>query len=158
MPLLFFQCILTLVLLVIRDVYVLINYVSFVEAFFTLLSVSGLLWMRRTKPNLPRPIKVNLCLPIVFFIICTFLVTFPCYVSPYEVGVGLAFIVAGIPVYFVTIYWENKPMWLVKASNTFNLMCAKMFMCIPEDGKDYWSKAANRPWLMCSFFNQLWKK
>lgn len=124
-------------LLVIEDVYVLINYVSFVEALFTLLSVSGLLWMRRTMPDLPRPIKVNICLPIIFFIICTFLVTFPCYVSPFEVGVGLAFIALGVPVYLVTIYWTDKPRWLVNASNSFNLACAKFFMCVPEDSKEY---------------------
>ncbi|XP_077296852.1 L-type amino acid transporter minidiscs [Arctopsyche grandis] len=136
-PSLLFMCIITLSLLVIQDVYVLINYVSFVEALFTLMSVTGLLWMRRTKPNLHRPIKVNICLPIIFFIICTFLVTFPFYVSPFEVGVGLAFITLGIPVYLVTIYWTNKPHWLINASNSFNLGCAKLFMCVPEDSKAF---------------------
>ena len=53
------QCIITLVLLVIKDVYVLINYVSFVESFFTLVSVTGLLYMRYSKPDLHRPIKVR---------------------------------------------------------------------------------------------------
>lgn len=46
-------------LLIIEDVYVLINYVSFVEAVFTTLSVSGLLWLRYKKPDLERPIKVS---------------------------------------------------------------------------------------------------
>jgi amino acid transporter len=52
------QCIITLVLLIIKDVYVLINYLSFVEALFTTLSVSGLLWLRYKRPNAERPIKV----------------------------------------------------------------------------------------------------
>jgi len=38
---------------------VLINYVSFVEALFTTLSVTGLLWLRYKKPDLHRPIKVS---------------------------------------------------------------------------------------------------
>jgi len=38
---------------------VLINYLSFVEALFTTLSVSGLLWLRYKRPNAERPIKVN---------------------------------------------------------------------------------------------------
>lgn len=136
-PSLIFMCIITLVLLVIQDVYVLINYVSFVEAVFTTISVTGLLWMRYKKPDLHRPIKVSLILPIVFFIICAFLVTFPCYVSPWEVGVGLAFILSGIPVYMITIAWENKPYWLKKASFELNNLCAKLFVCMVEnDRKD----------------------
>ncbi|KAK3921848.1 Large neutral amino acids transporter small subunit 2 [Frankliniella fusca] len=132
-PSLVFLCIITLVLLVIKDVYVLINYVSFVESFFTLVSVSGLLYMRHSKPDLHRPIKVSIVLPLIFFVICTFLVTFPCYVSPVEVGVGIAIILAGIPVYFVFIYWKNKPDWLTKSSHAFNLMCARLFECVLED-------------------------
>ncbi|XP_052132871.1 large neutral amino acids transporter small subunit 2 [Frankliniella occidentalis] len=132
-PSLVFLCIITLVLLVIKDVYVLINYVSFVESFFTLVSVSGLLYMRRSKPDLHRPIKVSIVLPLIFFVICTFLVTCPFYVSPVEVGVGIAIILAGIPVYFVFIYWKNKPDWLTKSSHAFNLMCARLFECVLED-------------------------
>lgn len=128
-----FQCIVTLILLFIEDVYVLINYTTFVEALFTLISVSGLLWMRYKLPDQKRPIKVNIVLPIVFFIICAFLVTFPCYVSPWEVGVGLVFIISGIPVYMLLIAWEHKPKWIIHASDQFNNLCAKLFVCMLED-------------------------
>ncbi|KAL6266272.1 hypothetical protein P5V15_003132 [Pogonomyrmex californicus] len=124
-------CIITLILLIIEDVYVLINYVSFVEALFTTLSVSGLLWLRYKKPDLQRPIKVSIILPIIFFIICAFLVTFPCYVSPWEVGIGIIIILSGIPVYCIFIDWKTKPDWLVNASHKFNVICAKLFMCVP---------------------------
>ncbi|XP_069698385.1 Y+L amino acid transporter 2 [Periplaneta americana] len=134
-PSLVFLCFITLVLLIIKDVYVLINYLSFVEALFTTLSVSGLLWLRYKKPHAVRPIKVNIIFPIIFFIICVFLVTLPFYVSPWEVGIGLILIVSGIPMYLIFIYWKNKPLWLVRTSDNFNLACAKMFMCVLEDGK-----------------------
>ncbi|KAJ8954367.1 hypothetical protein NQ318_011040 [Aromia moschata] len=136
-PSLVFMCIITLALVIIEDVYVLINYVSFVEALFIMISVTGLLYMRRAKPDYHRPIKVNLLLPILFFIICAFLVTFPCYVSPVEVGVGLAFILCGIPVYMVTIGWKNKPDWLRAASRDFNNGCAKLFMCVPAEDEKF---------------------
>lgn len=128
-----FQCSITMVLVMIEDVYVLINYVSFVEALFITISVLGLLWLRRKRPDMKRPIKVNIMLPIIFLIICLFLVTFPCYVSPVEVGIGLGFIILGIPVYFVTIAWKNKPMWLRRCFYNFNMTCAKLFECVPED-------------------------
>lgn len=132
----FFQCIITLILLLIKDVYVLINYVSFVEALFITLSVVGLLWMRHKRPELERPIKVNISLPIIFFLICAFLVTFPCYVSPWEVGIGLGFIIAGIPVYLITIAWQTKPQWLNKFFHSFNICCAKLFVCVPEENHE----------------------
>ncbi|XP_066597360.1 Y+L amino acid transporter 2 [Prorops nasuta] len=136
MPSLIFLCIITLALLIIEDVYVLINYVSFVEALFTTLSVSGLLWLRYKRPDLQRPIKVPIILPIIFFIICAFLVTFPFCVSPWEVGVGLAFILSGIPVYGIFIHWPSKPKWLISASHKLNMLCAKVFMCVQEEKSD----------------------
>ncbi|XP_018347860.1 PREDICTED: large neutral amino acids transporter small subunit 2 [Trachymyrmex septentrionalis] len=126
-------CIITLILLIIEDVYVLINYVSFVEALFTTLSVSGLLWLRYKKPDLHRPIKVSIILPIIFFIICAFLVTLPCYVSPWEVGIGIIIILSGIPVYCIFIDEKTKPAWLINVSYNFNIACAKLFMCVQED-------------------------
>ncbi|XP_012275481.1 Y+L amino acid transporter 2 [Orussus abietinus] len=136
MPSLIFLCIITLALLVIDDVYALIDYVSFVEALFTTLSISGLLWLRYKKPDLHRPIKVPILLPITFFLICAFLVTLPCYVSPWEVGMGVIIILSGIPVYWILIYQKNKPQWFVHASHKFTMTCAKMFMCVEEDKSD----------------------
>jgi len=107
--------------------------------------------------------QVPMVLPIIFFIICAFLVTFPCYVSPWEVGVGIIIILFGIPVYWIFIYWQSKPAWLVNgsrksdfgnfelmprcavrmiyvmlsmcdfSSGNFNVMCARLFMCVEED-------------------------
>ncbi|XP_015519338.1 large neutral amino acids transporter small subunit 1 [Neodiprion pinetum] len=136
MPSLIFLCIITLVLLVIENVSSLITYVSFVEAVFTTLSVSGLLWLRHKCPDLHRPIKVYIALPIVFFMICVFLVVLPCYESPWEVGVGTVLILSGIPVYLIFIQWKRKPRWLVAASHELNMTCAKMFMCVHESKAD----------------------
>lgn len=58
-PSLIFLCLITLLLLFIDDVYSLINYVSFVEILFILVSISGLLYLRKTHPHLERPIKVR---------------------------------------------------------------------------------------------------
>ncbi|XP_022914389.1 large neutral amino acids transporter small subunit 1 [Onthophagus taurus] len=135
-PSLIFMCIITLALVVIEDVYVLINYVSFVEALFIMISVTGLLWMRRSRPNAERPIKVNIALPVIFFIICAFLVTFPCYVSLLEVGIASVFVLCGIPVFYVTIGWKSKPIWLQRCFDNFNKSCAKLFVCVPEETID----------------------
>jgi L-type amino acid transporter 8 len=49
----------SLVYLSSTDIYALINYASFVETAFITLSISGMLYMRYTHPDLKRPIKVR---------------------------------------------------------------------------------------------------
>ncbi|XP_014252552.1 Y+L amino acid transporter 2 isoform X2 [Cimex lectularius] len=133
-PSLIFLCIMSIVYLLIEDIYILINYVSFVEAVFTLMSICGLLWLRHKNPDAERPIKVSLVLPIVFFITCIFLVTLPFFVKPYEVGIGLIIILSGIPVYYIFI--DKRAPLLDKLGDMLTLICAKMFMCVLQDGKD----------------------
>ena len=52
------QCLLSLVMLVSKDVYVLINFSSFTETVFMALSVISLFVLRWTRPDMKRPIKV----------------------------------------------------------------------------------------------------
>lgn len=132
-PSLIFMCILTLLLLFSDDVYILITYVSYAEALFTLLSVAGLLWLRKTQPNAKRPIIVNLFIPCLYLVICGFLVIFSWYQSPQAVGIATAIIVVGIPVYYATIH---RPIgWLTSTSQSFNMLCAKLFVCVPNQEK-----------------------
>ncbi|XP_065352928.1 large neutral amino acids transporter small subunit 1 [Cloeon dipterum] len=135
-PSLIFLCLITLVLLLIDDVYVLINYLTFVESLFITMSIASLLWLRYKQPNAERPIKVHISLPIMFLFVCLFLVTMPVYERPWEVGVGLLIIATGIPVYFICIRWNNKPKWMVRASDGLNLLCAKSFKCVLEEKED----------------------
>ena len=53
-----FQCGLSLIYLCTSDIYVLINYSSFVESCFIMLSVMSLLYLRWKQPDMERPIKV----------------------------------------------------------------------------------------------------
>nr|CAD7425371.1 unnamed protein product [Timema monikensis] len=102
-PSLVFLNILSLAMLCTSDVYVLITYSSFVESFFIMLSVCGMLWLRYKRPNMNRPIKVSLWVPIVFIVVCMFLVFVPCYYVPYEVGMGVLITVTGIPAFFLGV-------------------------------------------------------
>ena len=53
--------------------------------------------------------QVNIFLPIVFFLISIFLVVLPFFSQPIETLIGLGIALSGIPVYFVTVNWKNKP-------------------------------------------------
>ncbi|XP_055641386.1 large neutral amino acids transporter small subunit 1 [Toxorhynchites rutilus septentrionalis] len=133
MPSLVFLCILSLLYLFISDVYVLITYSSIVESFFIMLSVSAVLYFRYTRPDINRPIRVQLWVPTLFVLICAFLIIVPCYVAPYEVGMGVLLTVAGIPVYYIGVVWKNKPKWFESALAGTTQFCQKMFMTAKEE-------------------------
>jgi len=142
-PSLVFLCILSLIMLVVSDVHVLITYCSIVESFFIMLTVSGVLWFRYKRPNMERPIKAPLWVPIVFVIICAFLVIVPVYVAPYEVGIGVLITIVGIPFYYVGVVWRNKPEGFTKFFANITITLQKIFLSAKEE-KDwnaiFWSK------------------
>ena len=93
-----------------NDIHTLITYCTVVESFFVMLSVSGLLYLRWKKPDIPRPIRVNLIVPIAFVLICIFLIILPCFEAPIEVGMGALITLSGVPVYYFGVVWQDKPM------------------------------------------------
>lgn len=58
--------------------------------------------------------------PIVFVIICIFLIILPCWESPYEVGMGTLITISGIPAYYLGVCWKNKPREFNKFMGTFH--------------------------------------
>lgn len=131
LPSLLILGILSCAMLCTTDVFVLINYTSFAEAAVVGLAVAGLLYMRYTKPDLPRPIKLNLIIPISFFLMCVFLVVMPFFNDAYEVMICLAMLLSGVPVYFVGVYWKNKPQWFARRWVTFTHATQKLLYCTP---------------------------
>lgn len=55
-----FQGALSLVMLLSDNIWVLINYMSFVQWLSVGASVLGMVYLRYKKPEMPRPIKVNI--------------------------------------------------------------------------------------------------
>uniref|UniRef100_A0A1B0CP74 Amino acid transporter n=5 Tax=Lutzomyia longipalpis TaxID=7200 RepID=A0A1B0CP74_LUTLO len=135
-PSLVFLCILSLIMLCISDVYVLITYCSIVESTFIMLSVGAVLYFRYKYPKRERPIKVSILTPIVFCLICAFLIVVPCYVAPYEVLMGILITITGIPFYYVGVVWRNKPVWLCNFITTTTHICQKLFMSATEEKED----------------------
>jgi len=132
-PALIFLGVLSLVYLCTSDMYVLINYASFVESSFILLSIASLLYLRWKHPELPRPIRVTIIIPIAFFCICGFLVFLPFYVEPMTIGMGLLITAIGVPVYFIGVYWQSKPKVVHDVMGYLNITSQKMFMAVKEE-------------------------
>jgi len=132
-PALIFLGMLSLLYLSTGDIYALIEYAAFVESMFILISIAGMLFLRWKRPEMTRPIKVNIIVPIVFLLICTFLVFMPFYVRPLTVGMGLAITGSGVPVYLIGVKWKNKPRWFLDTLNYITRQSQKTFIAMKEE-------------------------
>ncbi|XP_017328048.1 solute carrier family 7 member 8a [Ictalurus punctatus] len=114
-PALLFTCISTLLMLCTSDIYTLINYVGFINYLFYGVTVAGQIVLRIKQPDMPRPIKISLVWPVIYLLFWAFLLVFSLYSEPVVCGIGLAIMLTGVPVYFLGVYWDNKP----QCFNTF---------------------------------------
>uniref|UniRef100_A0A6Q2WRG8 Large neutral amino acids transporter small subunit 2 n=1 Tax=Esox lucius TaxID=8010 RepID=A0A6Q2WRG8_ESOLU len=108
-PALLFTCISTLLMLCTSDMYTLINYVGFINYLFYGVTVAGQIVLRIKQPDMHRPIKVSLMWPVIYLLFWAFLLIFSLYSEPVVCGLGMAIMLTGVPVYFLGVYWDNKP-------------------------------------------------
>ncbi|XP_034635068.1 cystine/glutamate transporter-like isoform X1 [Trachemys scripta elegans] len=85
------------------DIYHLLNFFSFSRWLFIGLATLGLIIHRYRHPELPRPFKVPLFIPVSFTVICLFAVGMSFYSDPVYVSIGCAMVLSGFPVYFLVI-------------------------------------------------------
>ena len=75
---------------------------------FYLQAVSCLLVLRCIEPELERPFRVWLVVPIAFSAIALLLVAAIVFEQPIEAATSLAFILSAIPVYYISDWIKRK--------------------------------------------------
>ncbi|CAB3398454.1 unnamed protein product [Caenorhabditis bovis] len=118
------------------NVFELINYLSFAESLVVFASVAGLLKLRFTMPKEildSRPIKISLFWPILFFLMCLFILIFPFFHNnPFELVCGVFLVLSGIPVYLAFVKNTWRPKFFENIWIGFTHFVQKIFYCIPE--------------------------
>ncbi|KAK5888638.1 hypothetical protein CesoFtcFv8_014712 [Champsocephalus esox] len=135
-PALLFTLISTLLMLCTSDIYTLINYVGFINYLFYGVTVAGQIVLRFKEPDMYRPIKVSLMWPVIYLLFWAFLIVFSLYSEPVVCGVGLAIMMTGVPVYFLGVYWENKPQCVDSLMGKFTHLCQKLCLVVNPDMGD----------------------
>ncbi|KAJ6222527.1 hypothetical protein RDWZM_001072 [Blomia tropicalis] len=132
-PAVIFMCILSLVYLASKDIYALINYVGFATWLAIGLGVACLPYLRWKRPDLARPIKVNLIWPTIYIAASIFITIVPMLADPKGTGMGVLIILTGVPVYFIFIGWKNKPKFLQNMIDGLTLLLQKIMVVVPSE-------------------------
>ncbi|KAM4625921.1 b(0,+)-type amino acid transporter 1 [Polymixia lowei] len=114
-PALIFTTIVSLLVLIPGDFQTIVNFFSFTAWFFYAITLSGLLYLKIKKPELPRPYKVPIVIPILVLIAAVFLVLAPIVDDPQIQYLYVTlFIFSGAIVYVPFIHYKLCPGLLKK--------------------------------------------
>ncbi|XP_064159476.1 b(0,+)-type amino acid transporter 1 isoform X3 [Anguilla rostrata] len=109
-PALIFTTALALVVLIPGDFQSIVSYFSFTAWIFYGTTVSGLLYLKIKKPELHRPYKVPIVIPILLLIFAVFLVLAPIVDQPrIEYLYVILFILSGVLIYIPFVHYRLCP-------------------------------------------------
>uniref|UniRef100_A0AAV2LRK1 Asc-type amino acid transporter 1 n=1 Tax=Knipowitschia caucasica TaxID=637954 RepID=A0AAV2LRK1_KNICA len=133
-PALLVCCAATILILCIGETHNLINYVSFINYLSYGVTIAGLLYLRKTRPNLHRPIRVSVLVPMAYLLFWAVLLCFSLYSEPVVCGLGMVIMLTGVPVYFLGVHWKNKPKWIYRAVEKVTYVGQKIcFVVFPQE-------------------------
>lgn len=133
-PAILFNCIMSCLFLCAGDIWSLITYFSFFNWLCIGMAIFGMIWWRFKYPDLPRPVKMHISLPIIFFLASAFLVIMAVYAAPMQCLIGCLMAISGVPVYYIGVKYQNKqPQCLDKGLDRLTIMLQKLFMVVFQE-------------------------
>ncbi|KAB8069592.1 amino acid permease-domain-containing protein [Aspergillus leporis] len=98
---------LTLVYVIVGEFKTLVTFYGVAGYTFYFLTVLGLIVLRIREPYLERPYKTWITTPIIFCCVSIFLLSRAVIAEPLQTLIVVAFIIAGVPVYYWRIYQRD---------------------------------------------------
>ncbi|XP_047127282.1 b(0,+)-type amino acid transporter 1 [Hydra vulgaris] len=132
---LFFICIISLIMLIPESSNFenLLKYISFINAALVGLTMSALLWLRYKRPDIERPFKVFLGLPILVLLSSAYFTVAPFFEHPLKSTYCLIAILVTIPIYYIFIKYKKIPKFVSNCFGSFASMLEKLNMGYPTE-------------------------
>ncbi|XP_063951153.1 cystine/glutamate transporter-like [Lytechinus pictus] len=116
-----------------NDIFLLLNFVAFIEWIMNFLAVAIIPYYRWKHPDLPRPFKVPIVVPIIYMLGVLFVLGMALYASPRDCGLGIVAAASGIPVYLIGVWWKNKPPAFQNAIDKTTLFLQKLLLVVSPE-------------------------
>lgn len=99
------QCIMASILCLSGQYGNLLDMISFVVVLFYAITIAGIFKLRKARPEIERPYKAfgYPVLPIIYIILALVFCVFLIKMKTLYAGIGLAIVLAGIPIYYIAI-------------------------------------------------------
>ncbi|XP_071999755.1 b(0,+)-type amino acid transporter 1-like [Engystomops pustulosus] len=112
-PALIFTSAISLIMIIPGNFSSIVNFFSFTAWLFYGITIFGLIFMKIKKPDIPRPYKVPIIIPVIVLIASVFLVLAPIIGSPQlEYLYVVLFILSGMILYIPVVRYRWSPGWL----------------------------------------------
>ncbi|XP_066478709.1 b(0,+)-type amino acid transporter 1-like [Tiliqua scincoides] len=122
-PALIFTSVISIIMVIPGSFSQIVNLFSFTAWLFYGTTISGLLYLKIKKSELPRSYKVPIIIPIVFLMASVYLVLAPIIDQPQiEFLYVILFIFSGIIFYFPLVHFKCHPMFLRKLTLHLQLL------------------------------------
>jgi len=134
-PAVLIVAVLSLFYLCSSNILMLIEFTGFATWVSIGLAVFCVPYLRWKHPEWERPIKVNLVFPVLYVLATIVITGLPMIITPIETIIGLAMVFSGVPVYFIFVWWQNKPEMIRRWSSNFTVVMQKIMMVLPPTKK-----------------------
>ncbi|XP_076467741.1 large neutral amino acids transporter small subunit 1-like [Babylonia areolata] len=118
------------------DIWYLIEMEGFGFATILTMVFAGQVYLRYKEPNLDRPIKVPIVLPIILCVVSLAIVVLTFYQKVSESLTALMILAGGTVLYLFGNRWQNKPRTIQTKIDAVNLFLQKLFLVVPQDNAD----------------------
>ncbi|NWW50645.1 BAT1 protein, partial [Pedionomus torquatus] len=116
-PALLFTSAMSLIMVISGSFTSIVNFFSFIAWFFYGMTITGLLYLKIKKPELPRSYKVPIIIPIIVLMAAVYLVLAPIIDQPQmEILYIVLFIFSGVILYFPLVRFKCHPHFLQKVT------------------------------------------
>lgn len=127
----------SLLLLLAKDVYILIDFLTSVDTAFTVITAAVIPYFRWKQPNRPASYRVPLFMPVIFILFNLFVILLSFYSSPVRSTLGLVATLIGLVFYYFGCKWTNKPKSVQNAIDSTNIFLQKLFLSVRQEVKTY---------------------